>query len=174
MLAAANFMLLGLPFQVIEADALFLRTKKGTLLTLAHQMGRVIPSPIGDAHNLTCIQRLDIIDGAPIPVIREMRVWHWDRHDIRPERRDTVAARKARAWPGDPVRPSSTPFGAESLRGSIVIRLSIPVTWSKAASTDPINSRNCEVQLGASEVASMVLVWWWMVSAIATSVLSPV
>jgi len=103
-----------------------------------------------------------------------MRVWHWDRHDIRPERRDTVAARKARALPGDPVRPSSTPFGSESLRGSIVIRLSIPVTWSKAASTDPINSRNCEVQPGASEVASMVLVWWWMVSAIATSVLSPV
>jgi len=31
MLAVAIFMLLGLPFQVIEADALFLRTKKGTL-----------------------------------------------------------------------------------------------------------------------------------------------
>ena len=85
-------------------------------------MGRVIPNPIGDAHILTFIQRLDIIDGAPIPVICEMRVWQRDRHYIRSERRDTVAARKARAWPGDPVRPSSTPFGAESLRGSIGIR----------------------------------------------------
>jgi len=85
-------------------------------------MGRVIPNPIGDAHILTFIQRLDIIDGAPIPVICEMRVWQRDRHYIRSERRDTVAARKAHPWPGDPVRPSSTPFGAESLRGSLVIR----------------------------------------------------
>ena len=60
--------------------------------------------------------------------------------------------------PFEPAARRSLPKTCEAAWLSGCRRSSQPVTSSKSASTEPINSRNCDVHPGASAVASMVLV----------------